>query len=119
MRSRAFFAVVLLALAGCAAPGGNRQVSLPSAPPPGEPGNLPGMEASRVKLAFGAPAFVRKDGAAEIWRYDSAKCKAFFFFYQNGNALAVRHVETLPHGANQAADSSCLDALLARARAVS
>lgn len=118
MRLRAYVAIVLLALTGCAAPGA-RQVSLPVAPPPGEPGNLPGMDAARVRTAFGAPSFVRKDGAAEIWRYDSPSCKAFFFLYQNGNALAVRHVETVPHGANQAADSNCLDGLLARARAVS
>ena len=105
---------LLLALAACAAPA--NQVALPTAPPPGEPGNLAGMDASRIKVAFGAPQFVRKDGTAEIWRYDSASCKAFFFFYPNGASMAVRHVETMPHGSNQAADSSCLDALLARAK---
>ena len=51
----------------------------------------------------------RKDGATEMWRYDGAACRAFFFFY--GMPLTVRHVETLPHGAESAADPACLTAL--------
>ena len=118
MMLRTLFCLVLVALAGCAAPT-TRQVALPPAPPSGEPGNLPGMDAARVRFAFGTPQFVRKDGTAEIWRYDATNCKAFFFLYPNGNSLAVRHVETLPHGTNQAADATCLEGLLARAKAVS
>jgi hypothetical protein len=102
-------------VAACAAPQANK-VALPAAPPPGEPGNLAGMDAAGIKTAFGAPQFVRKDGTAEIWRYDSASCKAFFFLYPNGTSMAVRHVETTPHSANEAADSACLQALMARAK---
>ena len=118
MKVSVVFCSLLMALAGCAAPTA-RQIALPAAPPPGEPGNLPGMDAKQIRLAFGAPQFVRKDGSAEIWRYDTPACKAFFFLYPNGGSLAVRHVETLPHGANQAADSTCLEGLIARAKAVS
>jgi hypothetical protein len=68
-------------------------------------------------VAFGAPQFVRKDGQVEMWRYDGASCKAFFFMYPNGNSLAVKHVETLPRPNNAAADATCLQGLLAHAKA--
>jgi hypothetical protein len=65
---------------------------------------------------FGAPAFVRKDGTMELWRYDGQTCKAFFFLYPESTGLAVRHVETLPRGRETAADPDCLNALLAAHR---
>ena len=84
-------------------------VALPPAPPPGEPAWSAGMDAQALRVAFGTPAFMRKDGAAEIWRYDGASCKAFFFLYPNANgASVVRHVETLPRGPEIAADETCL-----------
>lgn len=107
--------IAMCGLAACAAPQPNR-VALPAAPPAGEPGNLAGMDAARIKVAFGAPQFVRKDGDAEIWRYDASTCKAFFFLYPSGTSMAVRHVETTPHGASEAADSACLQSLMARAK---
>ena len=116
MKSRNIFLLVFCALTGCAAP--TNRVSPPT-PPLGEPGNIAGMDSSRIRIAFGVPQFVRKDGATEMWRYDGSNCRAFFFFYPNGNALAVRHVETLPRGTTQAADSNCLAGLLARAKGVS
>ena len=113
------FAILLagLAVAGCAAkppppppvqaapaPG-----AIPPAPPRGEPGQYLNMAASGLQAAFGRPAFVRKDGSTEMWRYDGAACRAFFFLY--GTPPAVRHVETLPHGTGSAADIACLTAL--------
>ena len=107
---------MLLAVAGCAteapppppvmapAPG-----AIPPAPPRGEPGQYLNMAAPGLQAALGRPAFVRKDGSTEMWRYDGAACRAFFFLY--GSPLAVRHVETLPHGAQSAADIECLNAL--------
>jgi hypothetical protein len=64
-----------------------------------------------LRELFGAPAFVRKDGVAEMWRYDGPGCKAFFFLYPFADALSVRHVETLPRGRDIAADETCLNAL--------
>ena len=109
--------LIVLAVAGCAAklpppppvqaapvPG-----AIPPAPPRGEPGQYLNMAASGLQAAFGRPAFVRKDGSTEMWRYDGAACRAFFFLY--GTPPAVRHVETLPHGADSAADIACLTAL--------
>ena len=109
--------LIVLAVAGCAAklpppppvqaapvPG-----AIPPAPPRGEPSQYLNMVASGLQAAFGRPAFVRKDGTTEMWRYDGAACRAFFFLY--GSPAAVRHVETLPHGAQSAADMDCLTAL--------
>lgn len=93
------------------------RVVLPAAPPVGEPSGIAGLEASQLRVAFGAPGFVRKDGTAEMWRYDGASCKAFFFLYPAGNSLSVRHVETLPRGQEMAADAGCLNALRARGQA--
>ena len=112
MRHAATFLIVLLA-AGCATggkpPAPRPTSSIPSAPPRGEPPGYFNLSAAALQAALGRPAFVRKDGAVEMWRYDGAACRAFFFFY--GAPLAVRHVETLPHGVNTAADSACLTAL--------
>ncbi|HKU65040.1 MAG TPA: hypothetical protein VJQ06_08275 [Rhizomicrobium sp.] len=120
MMRRLTLLLMPLAVAGCAAkvappppapsaaPG---IASIPPAPPRGEPGLYLNMAAPSLQAAFGRPAFVRKDGSTEMWRYDGAACRAFFFLY--GSPLAVRHVETLPHGAQDAADMTCLTALRA------
>jgi hypothetical protein len=110
------FALLLtaLAVAGCAAKTGapqtQPQARIPAAPPRGEPSQYMNMAATGLTAAFGRPAFVRRDGATEMWRYDGRDCRAFFFLY--GSPLAVRHVETLPHG-KEAADMACLTALRA------
>jgi len=117
MIRRAVILSVALLLGACAAKGPQAPVpqsgsaSIPSAPPRGEPGQYINMAATGLQAAFGKPAFVRKDGATEMWRYDGAACRAFFFLY--GSPLAVRHVETLPHGVASAADAACLTALSA------
>jgi len=119
MMRRLTIPLILLAVAGCAAkmpPPPVQQPSsapgaIPPAPPRGEPGQYLNMAPSGLQAAFGRPAFVRKDGTTEMWRYDGAACRAFFFLY--GTPSAVRHVETLPHGAQSAADMDCLNALKA------
>jgi hypothetical protein len=110
---RRFSCLTLAVLAaGCAAkaptpPPVPSASAIPAAPPRGEPGQYLNMPAAALQAAFGKPAFVRKDGATEMWRYDGENCRAFFFLY----GAAVRHVETLPHGAQNAADMTCLIAL--------
>lgn len=117
MPKRSYVFLMLLALAACAAPQRAQppmqpQVMLPPAPPPGEPAELVGLAEVQLRAAFGPPAFVRKDGAVQMWRYDSPSCRAFFFLYPAaGNGLAVRHIETLPRGTTMAADTACLAAL--------
>jgi hypothetical protein len=109
--------ILAFAAASCAAPKESAPPPVPSAsaippaPPRGEPGQYLNLPATGLQAAFGKPAFVRKDGATEMWRYDGQSCRAFFFLY--GSPLMVRHVETLPHGAQNAADMACLTALRA------
>ncbi len=112
MRHAAALLTVLLA-AGCATggkpPAPRSASAIPAAPPRGEPPAYFNLSTAALQAALGRPAFVRKDGATEMWRYDGAACRAFFFFH--GAPLAVRHVETLPNGAKSAADEGCLNAL--------
>ena len=115
IRRVAILSLALLAGACAArapqAPSSQPTASIPAAPPRGEPSQYMNMAATGLQSVLGKPAFVRKDGATEMWRYDGAACRAFFFLY--GAPLMVRHVETLPHGAQSAADSACLTALSA------
>jgi hypothetical protein len=111
MRKSLAFALLLLT-AACATPPVSPLINaIPAAPPKGEPGGIAGMAASQLRVAFGAPAFIRKDGANQMWRYDGQSCKAFFFLYPDGGDLSVRHVETIPRGTDEAADPACLKAL--------
>jgi hypothetical protein len=104
--------ILALLVAGCAAKGPRTALPsavIPPAPPRGEPSQYLNMQGIGLQAVFGRPAFVRRDGATELWRYDGQACRAFFFLY--GAPLAVRHVETLPHGVQSAADPACLTAL--------
>ncbi len=118
---KCFAILILLTLAGCAARPQPPVVSAPAAsvplpppPPKGEPDLFTGVQASQLRVLVGAPAFTRKDGATEMWRYDTASCHAFFFF--TGTPAKVQHVETLPRGKDAAADPACLSALRASAK---
>ena len=113
MKSR-FAVLAVLLLAGCASQPVRPQLPaptapIPPAPPRGEPAEYINMQTVALQTDFGKPAFVRKDGVTELWRYDGKTCRAFFFLY--GAPLTVRHVETLPHGKLEAADTTCLTAL--------
>ncbi len=104
-------------LAACASGPGTTtttHVPLPDAPPPGEPQGTTGLHEADLRAFYGPPAFVRKDGAAQIWRFDGPSCKAFFFIYARDGNTAVWHVETMPRGVSIAADQNCLNALRAR-----
>ncbi len=105
-------------LGACAAPGvvAPQHVVLPQAPPEGEPVGTTGLHEVDLKSQYGQPAFVRHDGNAQIWRFDGAACKAYFFLYSRDGNTAVWHVETAPRGRSIAADETCLSALRARAQ---
>ena len=118
MKRLASALLLCTALAGCATrPAAPAQVRLPEAPPAGEPQGTTGLHEADLRAAFGAPALVRHDGTAQIWRFDSTVCKAYFFLYSRDGATAVWHVETVPRGVAIAADETCLSALRARAAA--
>ena len=114
MRIRLPLLMVCIGLSACASQSSRPGLVSPSQV--GEPPGIAGLAASEVKASFGEPSFVRKDGSAEIWRYDGQSCRAFFFLYPNGGGEVVRHVETLPRGTTIAADTTCLDALRGRAK---
>ena len=103
-------------LGACAArgPAGPR-TTLPPAPPPGEPAGTTGLHEAELKALYGDPAFARRDGNGQIWRFDGPSCKAYFFLYTRDGNTAVWHVETAPRGQSIAADENCLSALRARA----
>jgi hypothetical protein len=112
MRRLSCLLIALLA-AGCAAQAPKTapvpRTAIPAPPSRGEPAQYLNMASANLQASFGKPAFVRKDGATEMWRYDGTACRAFFFLY--GAPAVVRHVETLPHGHDSAADMGCLTAL--------
>ena len=110
MKKFSLIVLTCMALAGCATKPPSH-VHLPPAPPPGEPAGTTGMHEADLRSTFGAPAFVRRDGTTQIWRFDGANCKAFFFLYSRDNRAAVWHVETMPRGSAIAADENCLNAL--------
>ena len=115
MRRLVSLLLISIALAGCATkPPQPPQVRLPPPPPNGEPSGTTGLHEADLRAQFGMPAFIRHDGSAQIWRFDGALCKAYFFLYSRDGATAVWHVETMPRGQNIAADETCLNALRAR-----
>jgi len=112
---KSIVALFVLTLAGCAAPQrapSPPSVPIPPAPPVHEPDTFAGLQAAQLRALAGAPAFTRKDGATEMWRYDMAACRAFFFL--TGTPPKVQHIETLPRGNDNKADPACLNALRAR-----
>lgn len=108
-------ALMIVALTGCAAPPrplAPAAALVPLAPAPPEPDVFTGIQATQLRALAGAPAFTRKDGATEMWRYNTPSCRAFFFF--TGTPPTVQHVETLPRAKDNGADPTCLSALRAR-----
>jgi hypothetical protein len=109
-------AAFMALLAGCA-----HRVATTTSLAPGNLGRA-GLSSDRVeslRTAYGAPALVRKEADAELWRYDGANCAAFFFLYTINGALHVRHVETLPRGRDEPIDVACLQGIRTRAAATS
>ncbi len=106
--------LILLTLTACAAPPrapSSPSVPIPLPPPKNEPNSFTGLSAAQVRALAGMPAFTRKDGATEMWRYDTRACRAFFFL--TGTPAKVTHVETLPRTKDNQADQACLNALRA------
>jgi hypothetical protein len=96
-------------LCGCAAQQG--RVTIPASPPLSEPASFVGATAVALRTALGSPAFMRRDGHIEMWRYAGAGCQAFFFLYPDHGTLKVQHVETLPRPKASATDPNCLRSL--------
>jgi hypothetical protein len=112
-------ALSLFAWLGACATQPMDRVPLPPPPPTGEPANFIGLSEASMRTSYGPPAFIRKEGSIQMWRYAGAGCQAFFFLYPTRGALTVQHVETSPHPNNSAADISCLQSLHAVPQPVS
>ena len=114
---RKFVILGSLLLAGCAAKAPSPPASAPTpapvvrAAPPSRPTppppNFNGLAPDALRARLGTPAFSRKDGATEMWRYDAGACHAFFFF----TGGLISHIETIPRGPSDSADPACLNAL--------
>jgi hypothetical protein len=101
-------------LSACASRPATPTMPLPAPTSSRDPAKPVGLSAQDLREFFGTPAFVRKENGAEMWRYDGADCRTFFFLYLQGDSQIVRRVETMPPGAKDAADANCLAALRAR-----
>jgi len=125
MIRRLVFLGIGLALAGCAQPSAtvapvvarrpapSPEVPIPPAPPAAGAPAFINLPPANLRGLLGQPHFVRQDSGTEMWRYDGAACRAFFFFQGPAGAQTVRHVETLPAGSGSSADPVCLSALRA------
>jgi hypothetical protein len=120
---RVFALVVVLAVAGCAAPPAGRSAfTLPGLHPPGrdlpldspplprrrtDPAALVGLESRDVETLLGRPKFVRRDGPAQIWQYGVPTCTLNLFLFREGQALRVRHLEFRQPDADPSPDAVC------------
>lgn len=52
-----------------------------------------GFSPDRVLPIMGAPDFVRRDGAAQIWQYRATNCILDLFLYEAGSETKVKHAE--------------------------
>ena len=81
-------------------------------PPPQQaaidPASLVGMTGERVTALFGTPVFVRRDPPGEFWRYRGQTCVLELFFYLQGGAQRVDHLETRNTGSKPEDRANCI-----------
>lgn len=73
-----------------------------------DPASLVGMTGARITALFGTPVFVRRDPPGEFWRYRGRTCVLELFFYLQGGAQRVDHIETGNTGANPQDRADCV-----------
>jgi hypothetical protein len=65
----------------------------PQRPPaPSDPRRLIGLTQERIESMLGPADFVRRDGPAQIWRYDAEDCSLDVFLFREGEMQRVTHV---------------------------
>jgi hypothetical protein len=118
--------LAVLTVVACAPPPSSRSSAPPSAVPPAAafwrdvPSTLPkagtkhaeipalvGLVSRDVEGLLGRPAFVRRDGPAQIWQYGNNACTLNLFFYSEGAVLKVRHVEFRNRSADLVTTGGC------------
>ena len=89
--------------------------------PPGTTaaGPLVGLGSSAVIAALGPAGFVRRDGPAEIWRYNTQQCFLDVFLYRESDGPRVNYVAARSRIANRTVTAeACYGAILAERRGV-
>ena len=104
--------LVAAALGGCHGPLG--EAAAPAASRDGgaarvDPQHLIGLDGARLVQLLGMPSFVRRDAAAEVWRYPYGTCVVYLFLYPEhaGAAATLRHVEVRGVAGSVASASDC------------
>lgn len=72
------------------------------------PKDLVGKSGLQITSAFGAPAFLRKDGEAQIWQYRGTNCLLDVFLYKDGTGYKVKYAELRRRARGELTESACL-----------
>jgi hypothetical protein len=66
----------------------------PSRLPDEDPNRIMGMDQDGLQKLLGTPAFMRRDAAAQLWRYTGGGCVLDMFLYRNesNGPFVVRHL---------------------------
>lgn len=97
--------------AGAVPPDPNRRIQTGMAARPSpiaNTGELAGRTVTEVTALLGKPEFRRKDGAAEVWRYDGAACFLDVFFYEAQGAVRVKHAEIRRRSGTTLSEKACI-----------
>lgn len=100
-------------------PGQPDAAAMPAPPPQQaaiDPASLVGMTGQRITVLFGTPVFVRRDAPGEFWRYRGQSCVLELFFYPQGGAQRVDHIETRNAGGQSEDRTACIAKLRKPAR---
>ena len=68
----------------------------------------------KLSIPEGAERVLLRTANSELWRYDGTNCALFMFLYRERDSFQLRHMETLPRGAQSATDETCLSSVKAR-----
>jgi hypothetical protein len=80
-------------------------------------GPLVGLGQAAVVSALGPANFTRRDGPAEIWRYDAQPCFLDVFFYREADGQRVNYVAARSQIANRTVTAeACYSAIVAERR---
>ncbi len=77
---------------------------------------LIGLSAGQLQQRLGPAGFVRRDGAAEIWRYSVDDCHVDLFLYREESGPRVQHIEARPRSGGRINARRCYERLLAMRR---
>lgn len=88
------------------------------------PNNLIGLDRAAVTGLLGTPGFVRRDRAAQMWRYIDDSCVLDLYLYARAadepeTTASVQHYDVRSRNARPVTSQACVGALLSRAPSTS